>query len=43
LDIRTYGSLSTPYASKGYFPMAIFGYAVGLMAANFAVNYFQVR
>jgi len=41
LDIRSYGSLSSPYASKGYFPMVTFGYAIGLMAANFAVEYFE--
>ena len=43
LDIRRYGSLSSPYASRGNFPMVVFGYAVGLMTANFAVAYFQVR
>eukprot|EP00596_Hydrurales_sp_CCMP1899_P004215 CAMPEP_0119039510 /NCGR_PEP_ID=MMETSP1177-20130426/9053_1 /TAXON_ID=2985 /ORGANISM="Ochromonas sp, Strain CCMP1899" /LENGTH=253 /DNA_ID=CAMNT_0007003499 /DNA_START=70 /DNA_END=831 /DNA_ORIENTATION=- len=41
LDIRQYGSLTSSYAANGYFPMCIFGYAVGLMAANFAVAYFQ--
>lgn len=40
-DIRRYGSLASPYASNGYFPMCIFGYAIGLMAANIAVAYFQ--
>lgn len=42
LDIRRYGSLSSPYASRGHFPMVVFGYAIGLMAANFAVSYFEV-
>lgn len=41
LDMRRYGSLSSESASKGYFPMCLFGYAVGLLAANVAVEYFQ--
>ena len=41
LDIRSYGSLWSPYAGRGYFPMVVVGYAIGLMAANFAVEYFE--
>jgi signal peptide peptidase-like protein 2B len=41
LDMRRYGSLSSENASKGYFPMCLFSYAVGLLAANVAVEYFE--
>lgn len=41
LDIRRYGLLTAPQASSGYFPMAVVGYALGLMCANIAVQYFQ--
>jgi len=40
-DLRRYGTLQSEQASKGYFPMVMFGYAAGLMAANFAVSYFE--
>lgn len=41
LDMRRYGSLSSESASKGYLPMALLGYALGLLVANLAVDYFQ--
>lgn len=30
-----------PLITPGYFPMLVFGYAIGLMMANFAVEYFE--
>lgn len=41
LDMRRYGSLSSESASKGYLPMALLGYALGLLVANLAVDYFK--
>lgn len=41
LDLRRHGSLTSDEAGKGYFAMALAGYALGLMLANFAVQYFQ--
>jgi len=40
-DMRRYGTLNSDLSSKGYFPMTLFGYGVGLLLANFAVFFFE--
>jgi signal peptide peptidase-like protein 2B len=41
LDMRNRGTLSNLDAVKEYFPMVIIAYAIGLLMANLAVEYFE--